>query len=102
MKELKTAQIKSNSERVASYKENLADKKKKKTSIKIMIKEKNGEYGDWTGSFNLKKDETLEDLRERVNEHFRKYFNTEEYADKNFALVIVDKGVRKIEPNFSL
>lgn|SRR5574343_139121 len=90
-----------NSGRVASYKENLVGKKKK-TSMKIMIKEKDGNYGDWTGSFNLKRGETLEDLRERVKEHFRNYFNTQEYADKNFALVIVDKGVRRIEPNFSL
>jgi hypothetical protein len=91
-----------NSGRVMNYKKKMVGKEKKKTSMKIMIKEKTGKYGDWTGSFNLKKGETFEQLKARVEDHFNHHFNTGEYADKEFVLVIVNEGVRTIESNFSL
>ena len=54
-------------------------------SISVMIKEK-GAWGEWTGLFYLNDDEKTEVLLNKVEEHFKKHFNSDYYKDKEFAL----------------
>jgi len=72
---------------------------KNKTYTKILIKEKNGRYGDWTGPFKLKRDETIGQLTDRTLKFFRNNFLTfGEYTDKKFALQLVEKQNVKTAP----
>jgi len=72
---------------------------KNKTYTKILVQEKNGRYGDWTGVFRLKRDETIEQLTDRTLKFFRENFLTSgEYTDKKFALRLVEKQNVKTFP----
>jgi len=72
---------------------------KRMVSARIIVKEKNEDYSDWTGIFRLKKDETVEQLTDRTLNFFRENFLTSgEYPDKKFALRLVDKQNIKIIP----
>ena len=60
------------------------DEHLREPSLTIKVKEKNGEWGDWTGIFKLDNEDKLVKLTSKVEEHFQRYFA--DNTDKEFGL----------------
>lgn len=54
--------------------------------VTILIKEKDGSWGDWTGVFGLDTEEKLNVELKKTEEHFNRYFKGQ-YPDREFKIV---------------
>ena len=72
------------------------EKKLQEPMATIMIKDKDGNWSEWTGAFSLKGNEKIKLLIDKVEEHFKRYFNEEHYRGKEFAIFKTINGERKL------
>jgi len=61
----------------------------------IMVQEKDGSWGEWTGSFLLSSDEKLDMILPKLEKHFEKFFKVEN-SDKKFAIFTSINGQKKL------